>query len=181
MKSSKDQSPLEKFLEFNGKRISILRNDGEWWVAVKPICEALNVNYNRQFQNIKDDDILGSVFAIQQIQIPGDQGREMLCLPEKFVYGWLFSIRSESEELKQYKRVCYEVLYNHFHGALTGRMKILEERADYSAALEELEEDLKQSHTFKKIEDLKKKRTQATAALRKMDLDLTHGQLIFNF
>ena len=58
------KKPIEKFLEFNGKRISVLCADGTWWVAIRPICDALEVNYNRQFQNIKEDDILGQLFAV---------------------------------------------------------------------------------------------------------------------
>ena len=47
------KSKIKKFLEFNGKTISFLCKEGEYWVAIKPICEALGVNYNRQYQNLK--------------------------------------------------------------------------------------------------------------------------------
>lgn len=181
MKNSKDQSHLEKFLEFNGKRISILRNDGEWWVALRPVLDALNVDADWHLRAVKSHEILGQHLSEHTGVAADGKARKMLCLPEKYMYGWLFTIDSASEDLKTYKEKCYEVLYNHFHGALTGRMKILEERADYNAEIEKLQEELLQSEPYKKMEELKKKRTQATASLRKMDLDLTHGQMTFNF
>ena len=55
-----------KFLKFNGKRIVMLAKNGTCRIAIKPICEALGVNYNRQFQNLKKNRILNQLFAIQQ-------------------------------------------------------------------------------------------------------------------
>lgn len=43
----------EKFLEFNDKKIIFLSVDGTYWIALKPICEALNVDWNRSYQNVK--------------------------------------------------------------------------------------------------------------------------------
>ena len=103
---------IVKFLEFKGKNIIYLTVDGTYWIAIKPICEVLNIEYTRQFKNLKNDAILASELAKQPMQIPGDdQLREYICLPEEFIYGWIFSIRSESAELEQYKRECYHVLF----------------------------------------------------------------------
>ncbi len=41
----------QKFLEFNGKNIIFLNVDGTYWIALKPICEALGVDYVRCFKN----------------------------------------------------------------------------------------------------------------------------------
>jgi len=88
----------KKFLEFNGRNIYFLAIDGKYWIAVKPICEALKVNYNRQFQNIKSDPILVQLFAEQQMVAADGKLRKMVCLPEKFIYGWIFTIQSSSQE-----------------------------------------------------------------------------------
>ena len=37
-----------KFLEFKGKNIVYLSVDGTYWIAIKPVCEAISINYNRQ-------------------------------------------------------------------------------------------------------------------------------------
>jgi hypothetical protein len=172
---------LEKFLEFNGKSISLLSVDGTWWVALKPICEALNVNYERQRQNIQEDEILSQLPANQQVVAADNKLREMLCLPEKFIYGWLFSIRSDSPELKEYKLKCYEVLYNYFHGTITQRVKLLQDKnealTDTLAIKEELEED--ERHV--RLKDLSKKVKLINKSLKQLDIDLEAGQIpIFN-
>ena len=120
---------LTKSISFNGKNILFTRKNGQYWIAVKSVCETLNVNYNRQFQQIKQDAILGAVFANQQMQIPGDQSRSMACLPENYIYGWIFSIDSRSEILIQYKKECYDILFKHFHGVITRRAEIHSEIA----------------------------------------------------
>jgi len=59
----------KKFLEFNGTNINFLAKDGIYWIAVKPICRVLNVNYDRQYKNLKSDKILKSAYALQPMQI----------------------------------------------------------------------------------------------------------------
>ena len=120
---------ITKFLEFKGKNLLFLSKDGTYWVAIKPVCEAINVNYNRQFQNLKSHPILGPVFAVQQMQVPGDQIREMVCLPESFIYGWIFSIKSDSKELIDYQKECYQVLFEFFHGIMTSRKDLIRQKA----------------------------------------------------
>lgn len=167
---------FSRTLEFNGKNITVIHNEGKWWVAIKPICDALEVNYERQRQNLQEDEILSQLPAVQQVVAADNKSREMLCLPEKFVYGWLFSIRSESAALKKYKLVCYDVLYNHFHGALTGRMETLTERVDLDLQIIDLQDQLLQSDQFLKIQELKKRRTQLGKRLRELDAELVAGQ-----
>jgi hypothetical protein len=63
---------------FNDKKILFTYKEGMCWIVLKSICEALSVNYNRQFQNIKEDPVLKAAFAIQQMQLPGDQVRNVV-------------------------------------------------------------------------------------------------------
>lgn len=109
---------VQKFLEFNGKTLMFLGKNGEYWVALKPICEALRLEYTRTFKNVKSDPILGQLLAEQPMVGADDRVRKMTCIPERWVYGWLFSIQSSSPELIEYKKLCYEVLDNYFHGSL---------------------------------------------------------------
>lgn len=175
----------EKFLEFNGKRISVLLADGNWWVAIKPICEALDVNYDRQYKNILDDEILNQLYAKQHTVGADNKVREMICLPEKYVYGWLFTIRSSSVELLEYKKVCYDILYNHFHGTLTGRMTALNEKTETEVEIldlqERLENKLLESDEYLRIQELKKKQKQLVRTLKDLDNDLITGQLSLSF
>lgn len=119
----------KKFLEFNGKSIHFLAIDGQYWIALKPICEALNVDYIRQFKNLQEDEILSELLSEQTMVAADGKMRKMVCLPEFFIYGYIFSIQSASKELQSYKLECYRILYEHFHGAITGRKELLSEKA----------------------------------------------------
>lgn len=146
---------IVNFLEFKGKNVLFLSKNGTYWIAIVPVCEALGINPNRQIQNIKADPILGPAVAVQQLQVPGDQLRKMVCLPEKYIYGWIFSIRSESKELIEYKRECYDILFNHFHGVMTGRRELLQEKVSAQSKIRNLEESLREDENFKEYEKLK--------------------------
>lgn len=49
----------------NGKEILILTEANEKFVAIKPICEAIGVNYETQKDKILSDEILGSVTPLR--------------------------------------------------------------------------------------------------------------------
>ena len=52
---------VKKFLEFNGKVIYFVAADGQYWIALKPICEALGVAWKYQHERLKKDKILGQL------------------------------------------------------------------------------------------------------------------------
>lgn len=172
---------LEKFLEFNGKRISVLSNDGQWWVAIRPICDALGVDYHAQYKRLQSDNILSRVLSKQTTHDATNRLQEMVCIKEKFVYGWLFSIQSDSDELTEYKIKCYEVLFDHFHGALTARLNTLSQRDGIAMRILELEEKLEQSEEYQEIQKLKKLKTETTKTLNRLDVELKAGQLSMDF
>lgn len=176
---------IEKFLEFNGKRISLLLADGTWWIAIKPICEALNVKYESQFERIQSHKILGQLFRKHGMVAADNRLREMVCLPEMYVYGWLFSVNSDKPELVEYQHKCYKILYNHFHGAMTGRMTALNEKTETELEIldlqEKLDAQLLESEEYKRIQELKKKQKQIKKTLNELDIELVQGQLSLNF
>jgi len=165
-----------KFLEFNGKDIEFVFADGKWWVAVKPLCDALNVNYNRQFQNLKEEPILSQLFAEQQIVAADLKPRMMVCLPERYIYGWLFSIRSESEELLKYKGKCYDVLFEYFEGVLTRRQETLADRSMKQARKETLEQELGEDDRYIELQKLKTELSQLNSSLKLQDKELVERQ-----
>ena len=59
----------QNFLSFNEKTIYFKEVGNEYWIAIKPICEALDINYNRAYQNILDDENLSQLFAKQQTRL----------------------------------------------------------------------------------------------------------------
>lgn len=171
-----DHSNLSKALEFNGKPINFtLTPDGQWWVAIRPICEALDIEYTRHFRNTKEDEVLGQLLTEQSMVAADGKLRSMACLPEKFIYGWLFSIRSDSPGLATFKRECYEVLYNHFHKPITTRLNDLKTKSQIDVQIEVLQKKMASSDDARKIDELKKQKLQINAKLRQLDKDLVAG------
>jgi len=172
---------IKKFLEFNGKDILFLHIDGQYWVALKPICEALNVNWVRQFINLKENKILSQLFANQLMIGVDNRLRKMVALPEKYVYGWLFSINSESQALREYQMKCYELLFNYFHGTIGERCNVLSRKADYERELQRLDTELRDDQRYLKAMDLKGAILRTGKELKKLDEQFIQTQLsLFN-
>ena len=64
-------------------------NDPKKLVPIKPICEALGIDYARQFQKLKDDEDLGPTIGLTPTVAADGKIREMVCLPMEFIFGWL--------------------------------------------------------------------------------------------
>jgi hypothetical protein len=98
----------------------IIGNDAERQVPVKPICDALGIDVDSQRKRIERDEILSSTTVIMTAVAADGKEREMLCLPLKYVFGWLFSIdtsrvNEDSRPLViKYKMECYNALYEYF-------------------------------------------------------------------
>lgn len=172
---------IKKFLEFNGKAILFMSIDGQYWVAIRPICDALSVNYNRQYQNVRSHKILRQQFAIQQMVGADLRFRNMVALPEKYVYGWLFSINSRSGALAEYQEKCYELLYDYFHGTIGQRHSILSRKAQDEQELHELESKLKDDTRFVRVQELRGAIVRSGIELKRLDERLISKQLsLFN-
>lgn len=93
----------------------------QYYVAVKPICQVLGLNHAAQTRRINEDQFLSSVVA--HIATTGSDQKQykMLCIPLKYVFGWLFQIDAHKVKptakaaLERYKVECYDVLYEHFY------------------------------------------------------------------
>ncbi len=119
----------------NNTPIVVIEN-GEKRVAVKPICEALGIAFEPQFTRLKTDPILSSVVTLSVTTGSDGKQYEMVTIPFKFVFGWLFRIdsRNVKEEARasvlKYQLECYEALYEHFNSYaefVTLRSEMLEE------------------------------------------------------
>ncbi len=95
--------------------------DEQWWLAVKHLCEALGIDFKYQFDAIKEDPILSQVCGIKIMVDKRNRRQEMFVLPEKYVYGWLFGIRSDSPALWQFKRKCYDLFFDYFENNNSNR------------------------------------------------------------
>jgi hypothetical protein len=100
---------------------AIERDDGVF-VALKPICETLGLDWKAQHRRLSSDAILSEGMVMTAIPSPGGT-QETTCLRLDLVNGWLFTIddsRVKDEVVRQkvlaYKRECYSVLFQHFYG-----------------------------------------------------------------
>lgn len=162
---------ITKFLEFNGKTLVFLAVDGTYWIALKPICEALNVSWKRQHENLLSDPIFGQLSTEQGMVGADGKNRKMVSLPEKWIYGWLISIQSQSPELIEYKKLCYEILADFFHGSITGRKELLSAKAKAQTEIDSVLNSLHPDNALK-LDKAQRQINQINASLRKLDSEV---------
>lgn len=70
----------------------IIASSDSRYVAVKPICEALGINHEAQYEKIKDHPILSPL--VKMIKTTSRDGKryKMFCLPLDHILIWLLSI-----------------------------------------------------------------------------------------
>lgn len=115
--------PQTLISKINGVEIVTVDREGEIFVPIKPICEAIGIDVESQRDKIQADEILSSTAVFSTAVAADGKEREMYCLPLKYVYGWLFTVNPKNvapearEAVSRYRRECYDVLYDHFAGA----------------------------------------------------------------
>jgi hypothetical protein len=127
MAESKALVPVEqKEVEFYEDTIVAVRlGDGAVQVPIRPICDNLGLTLAGQRERINRDPVLSDVVTSVSVTLT-QQAREMLCLPLKFVPGWLFGINANRvkpelrDRIIRYQRECFDVLAEAFvEGRLT--------------------------------------------------------------
>jgi len=109
-------------VKFNDAEIvCIIGEFGKIDVVIKPICDQLGLDSDRQIKTISEDEVLGAERSEHTVQLPkndknwgaerseqtvqvspesqnngadpSEQSRKMVCLPLEFLNGWLFQIK----------------------------------------------------------------------------------------
>lgn len=110
---------VKTLAKVNGQSIVIIEN-GDKRVPITPICDALGISPQGQFEKIKSHPVLSSTHKMILWVAADGKEREMLTIPYKYIFGWLFSIDirkvkpEASESVFKYQMECYDVLYEHF-------------------------------------------------------------------
>ncbi len=108
-------------VEFNGSEIAVIEKDGTQYVAMKPIVEAMGLEWKKQQELIKRDPVLSSVTTIMVVTGADGKAYEMICLPIDYLNGWLFKVPASrytgkrKETIIRYQKECYRVLFEYFH------------------------------------------------------------------
>lgn len=156
--------------KINNVEILVIEN-GEKRVAVKPICEALGIDFSAQLQKLKSDPILSSTMGLSTTVGADEKQREMVTIPFKYVFGWLFRIDSRNvkpeakEAVERYQLECYDALYNHF----TRQSDFLKQRQKAIDALMEEYDDARRN--FKDAEAIMKEKRTTLDAVRKITFE----------
>lgn len=133
-----------ELIKFHDTEILAVESNGQWWIAIKPIAEAIGLHADSAARGIRNDEILGATHTIQYVLDASGREFPMVCLPIQHIHGWLFSIQSGKvkpeirERLLTFKRECYEVLFNHFYGKNQLINSSLEERYRLATYLKKL-------------------------------------------
>lgn len=108
-------------VEFHGQPLVAVLIDGKPFVAMKPICENIGLQWEAQLKRIKRNPVLMTSMSIMDIQMPSDdQRRDYAFMPLSKLNGWLFGVdvNRVREEIKprliQYQEECFDVLFRHF-------------------------------------------------------------------
>lgn len=111
----------ENFIsKINGVDIITVDKDGETYVPIKPVCDALGIDAKSQRAKLQEDEFFASTGVIITSVAADEKEREMFCIRLRDVYGWLATINpgkvapEAREAVTHYRRECYDVLYEHF-------------------------------------------------------------------
>lgn len=69
--------------KINGVDIVTVEREGEIFVPIKPICEAIGIDDRAQRDKIQSDEVLSSTGVLSTSVAADGKEREMFCLPLK--------------------------------------------------------------------------------------------------
>lgn len=115
-------------VSFHGQPLSVIPQDNQLYVAIKPICENIGLPWEGQRQRIKRDEVLNSTASMIQAVASDGKNRKLVCLPVGYLNGWLFGIetnRIKDESVRQrvleYQRECYQALFSYWQKGYASR------------------------------------------------------------
>jgi hypothetical protein len=108
-------------VKFHGAELYGIQLGNVVYVVLKPIVDAMGLDWEGQRQRIQRDPVLSEGTCIMKVPSVTGGPQDTLCLILDYVNGWLFRIQSARirdpairERVQAYQRECYRVLYQHF-------------------------------------------------------------------
>lgn len=108
---------------FHGNQLLATVVAGKPHAVVRPIAEALGLDWSSQRKRLLRHPVLSSAVVVMTTEVGDGQGREVTLLPIDKLNGWLFGVSASRvkperrEALIQYQRECFDVLAGHFGAA----------------------------------------------------------------
>lgn len=110
--------PVITEIEFNGDKLTTVREGGVEYVAMKPVIEAIGLDWKSQHRKLIAQK---GKYGCGHMTMPSRGGvQEMLCIPIRKLNGWLFSINPAKvradirDKLIQYQEECFAVLHDYW-------------------------------------------------------------------
>jgi hypothetical protein len=155
-----------EIVKFHNDEIKVFSKNCKYYVALKPICDAIGLGWGSQTQSIKKHPVLSSVLT--HIVTTGADGKQydMLCIELDYINGWLFKVNPAKlgGEVKGkvilYQRECYRVLAEHFKPA---QSKIASQLPPFEAALEKTRRQIASLRIFCRDNNIDRKTCKALA------------------
>ncbi|AWN47142.1 phage P22, antirepressor protein [Methylobacterium terrae] len=108
---------------FRGAELYGFRRDDAVFVALKPIVQAMGLDWSAQFRRLKRDPILSEGIAVMATPFGPGGTQEATCLRLDLLHGWFFTIDTSRipddatrESVQAYQREAYDVLHSAFTG-----------------------------------------------------------------
>lgn len=120
-------------ISFNNQSLITVEQNGNHYVAMKPICENIGLAWEPQVLRIKRDEVLSQGMIVMITPTNGGN-QNMICLPIEYLNGWLFGIdinRCKPEirdTLIKYKKECYQALHNYWFNGKAERKTTVDDR-----------------------------------------------------
>ena len=120
-------------ISFNNQSLITVEQNGNHYVAMKPICENIGLAWQPQVLRIKRDEVLSQGMIVMIIPTNGGN-QNMICLPIEYLNGWLFGIdinRCNPEirdTLIKYKKECYQALHDYWFNGKAERKTTVDDR-----------------------------------------------------
>ncbi|WP_280565114.1 phage antirepressor N-terminal domain-containing protein, partial [Chromohalobacter sp. 48-RD10] len=129
-------------VDFHGTAIPTFNAGGIVRVAMKPICDAIGLQWESQYNRIKRHPVLASTISMMNMVAADGKRRKLLTLPLNKLNGWLFGIDTNRvkpeirEKLVEYQAECFDVLSDYWQkGQATNPRTTPDERAGLRAAV----------------------------------------------
>ena len=143
---------------FCHSELTLIDNDGEPYVAMRPIVEGMGLNWKTQYRKIQ---LRFASTVVEMTTVAQDgKSRTMTCLPLKKLFGWLMTISPNKVKaelrntITRYQEECDEVLWQYWTTGVVVREKVQAEldewRKKNNISFEQASTASKQMHTRKK-------------------------------
>lgn len=108
--------PETALVPFHGQQLLTIKDVDTIRVAMRPICEAIGLDWSAQFRRIERHPVLGPTVAMMATVAEDGKQRETITLPLDYLNGWLFGVDTNRvkpelrDRLIEYQRECFAAL-----------------------------------------------------------------------